>query len=96
MATQERQALQELETRVRQLMLDFRTLRADNLALQRQVAETEARLETEKARAAELSRRLDALRTARVISMEEGGLKEARAKISRMIREVDKCIALLA
>ncbi|MBQ7635238.1 MAG: hypothetical protein IJS89_06685 [Bacteroidaceae bacterium] len=96
MATQERQALQELETRVRQLMLDFRTLRADNLALQRQVAETEARLETEKARAAELSRRLDALRTARVISMEEGDVKEARAKISRMIREVDKCIALLA
>lgn len=37
----------------------------------------------------------DTLKTARMIEVSGDDVKESRAKIARLIREVDKCIALL-
>lgn len=96
MASTEQQSLQELETRVRALMLSYRQLRAENAALLRQVEALGASVEQEKADARKLRSELSALRAAQVIMLEEGDVKVARARISRMIREIDKCIALLA
>lgn len=89
------QNLRELETRVRQLMLDYRALRAENMSLRRRADEAQSKLEEEKARSQTLNRELSALRMAQVVKMEDGDIKEARSRINRMIREVDKCIALL-
>lgn len=35
------------------------------------------------------------LLTARSVSMEEGDIRDARMRLTRLVREVDKCIALL-
>lgn len=35
------------------------------------------------------------LLTARVVSVDEGDMKSARNRLSKLVREVDKCIALL-
>ena len=96
MTPQERKALKDFETRVRKLMLDFRQLRAERSSLQRQVETLEAQLETEKAKGRELGRELSSLRMAHIVRFEEGDIKEARSKLNKMVREVDKCIALLA
>ena len=96
MASTEQQSLQELETRVRALMLSYRQLRAENAALLRQVEALGASVEQEKADVRKLRSELSALRAAQVITLEEDDVKVARARISRMIREIDKCIALLA
>lgn len=96
MTLEERQTLQDFETRVRQLMLDFRRLRAERSSLQQRVETLETQLEAEKAKGRDLTRELSSLRMARLIRLEEGDLKEARSKINKMVREVDKCIALLA
>ena len=96
MTSEERQALKEFETRVRQLMLDFRQLRAERSSLQRQVETLETQLEAEKVKARELGRELSNLRMAHIVRFEKNDIQEARNKINKMIREVDKCIALLA
>lgn len=42
-----------------------------------------------------LKKDYDTLKTARMIEVSGDDVKESRAKIARLIREVDKCIALL-
>jgi len=43
----------------------------------------------------ELKTRCDNLLTARVVSVNEEELKNAKSRLSKLVREVDKCIALL-
>lgn len=43
----------------------------------------------------ELSTKCDNMLTARVVSVNEGEMKSARMRLSKLVREVDKCIALL-
>lgn len=95
MTLDEQQILQDFETRVRQLMLDYRQLRAENRSLQRLVEDQQAQIEDIKTQNLNLKRDLSALRMAHLVRMEEDDIKQARAKINQMVREVDKCIALL-
>lgn len=43
----------------------------------------------------ELNTRYDDVLTAKVVSVEEGEMKNAKMRLSKLVREVDKCIALL-
>ncbi|WP_085537607.1 hypothetical protein [Massilibacteroides vaginae] len=43
----------------------------------------------------ELNTRYDNVLTAKVVSADEGELKNAKMRLSKLVREVDKCIALL-
>ena len=43
----------------------------------------------------ELNTKGDNMLTARVVSVNEGEMKSARMRLSKLVREVDKCIALL-
>ncbi|MBP3640439.1 hypothetical protein [Parabacteroides johnsonii] len=43
----------------------------------------------------ELNAKYDNMLTARVVSVNEGEMKSARMRLSKLVREVDKCIALL-
>lgn len=43
----------------------------------------------------ELNTKCDNLLTARVVSVTEGEARSARVRLSKLVREVDKCIALL-
>lgn len=43
----------------------------------------------------ELNAKCDNMLTARVVSVNEGEVKNARMRLSKLVREVDKCIALL-
>ncbi len=95
MTAAEQRTLQEFETRVRQLMLDFRRMRADNRALQRSTDEAQRQTQALRSENASLKQQLSALRLAHVVQMEQGDIKTARAKINKMLREIDKCIALL-
>lgn len=43
----------------------------------------------------ELNAKCDNMLTAQAVSMNDGDIKSARTRISKLVREVDKCIALL-
>ncbi|MDL2245511.1 hypothetical protein [Parabacteroides sp. PFB2-10] len=48
-----------------------------------------------KEKISELNAKCDNMLTARVVSVSDGDLKSARTRLSKLVREVDKCIALL-
>lgn len=43
----------------------------------------------------ELNTRYDNVLTAKIVSADEGEIKNAKMRLSKLVREVDKCIALL-
>lgn len=89
-------ALQKLSTRVRQLILNYQELAKENANLQAQIEEKEAQVERLQATCDELRQHYANLKMAAMMKISNGDLEEAKAKLSRLTREVNKCIALLS
>ena len=79
--------LRNFEARVRQLMLAYQEERQRNAELQKKL---DAQSCVEK-----WKKDYEMLKTARMIEVSGDDVKESRAKLNQLIREVDKCIALL-
>ncbi|MBR4119955.1 MAG: DUF5320 domain-containing protein [Bacteroidales bacterium] len=67
---------------------ELESLRGEVEALKRELAESKAQLNDIKAKQQRLI-------TARGFVAEEGDIKSARLRVSRLVREIDKCISLL-
>lgn len=59
------------------------------------LSQKEEELQQAKSMIEELNVKCDNMLTARVVSVDEGDIKSARMRLSKLVREVDKCIALL-
>ena len=95
MTEQERELLDGFEARVRHLAYLFQEARQKNTELQRL-------LDDEKQQSRQLQRELDSLRadyedlkSGVAISLDGGDIQKAKQQISHLVREVDKCMALL-
>ena len=84
------------ETRLRQLILRFQELKKENTELcavvengKRDIAELRAKLEQQQ-------NDYDSLKMARMIEITDGNLDGAKDRLSKLIRDVNKCIAILS
>lgn len=94
--TQEQEtALHDFEARVRQLMMAYKEACRENAELKRELDAANQRTAEAEAALAESKRDYDVLKTARMIEVSGDDVKASRARIAKLIREVDKCIALL-
>lgn len=59
------------------------------------LSQKEAELQQALRKIDELNAKCDSMLTARIVSTDEGDVKSARMRLSKLVREVDKCIALL-
>lgn len=96
MTKEEEHTLRIFETRVRQLILKHNELEQENAELYSMVDEKEAELKKANEQIAQLKRDYESLKAARIIEVSGDDVHETRARIARLIREVDKCIALLS
>lgn len=87
--------IQVLETRIRQLILQDRELRKQNAQLWQQVTEDDALISSLREENKALEAQYANLKTARIMQLSDNDTRNAKQRISRMMREVDKCIALL-
>jgi hypothetical protein len=83
------------EARVRQLMFLCEELKRKNAVLEESLTS-----ETEKSRSLQeeikdLNLKYDNLKFARIIEVKQGDFQSAKKRLSKLVREVDKCIALL-
>ncbi len=95
MTKEEEKNLQILETRVRQLILAYKEMIAERQQLHEVVRSKEnkiAELENENYR---LRAEYDTLKMAKIIEVSSDDVKATRARLSKLAKEVDKCIALL-
>lgn len=90
-----KQLLSTFETRLRHLLYLHEVQKQENAELKRQLEETEEARKQVQADYEELAQRYKDLKTAKAISLNGNDVRETKARLSRLVREVDKCIALL-
>lgn len=87
--------LATFEVRVGDLMSFCDKLKGENAKLKEALNSKNSEMQQLRQTIGELNARYDNLLTARTLSLEEGDVKEAQQRLSKLVREVDKCIALL-
>lgn len=95
MTDEQQKLLTNFETRVRQLMLLCDSLRRDNAELEKALEVKEVKLKEVKENIQDLTIRYDNLKLAKMISSGDADIKGAQQRLSKLVREVDKCIALI-
>ena len=89
------QLVKLLETRVRQLILRNKELRQQNAQLWQQVTEDDAQIQALKEQNKQLPAQYADLKTARMLQLSDNDTRNARQRMTRLVREIDKCIAIL-
>ena len=95
MTKEEEILLRKFETRVRQMILQYKELEAENRELYELVDQKERDLEQAKAETETVRRDYANLKLAKMIEIGDNDLKNAKTRLSKLVRDVDKCIALL-
>lgn len=94
--TQNEIVLAAFEGRVRQLILRFQELKKENEELYRMVDKNEADIKALQEKLSRSEQDYNALKMARMVEITDGDLQGAKDRLSKLIREVNKCIAVLS
>lgn len=84
------------ETRVRQLILRFQELKKENEKLCATVEKNEQDIKALQAKLTQADNDYNALKMAKMMTITDGDLEGAKAKVAKLVRDVNKCIALLS
>lgn len=95
MAVEEDKLVHTLETRIRQLILQYKQLQTENESLYEMVDERDARIGALTQETETLKADYANLKLAKMLEIGDGDMKDARSRFSKLVRDVDKCIALL-
>ena len=88
--------LATFETRVRQLILRFQELKKENDELYTMVSKNEQAINDLQAKLAQADSDYETLKMAKMVEITDGDLESAKARVAKLIREVNKCIAILS
>lgn len=95
MTDEERNQLSVFEARLRQLMFLHDELKEKNRFLTEALSQKEQSLQQLRRDYDELESHYTNLKQARIISIHDSDVNDTRKRISKLVREVDKCLALL-
>lgn len=84
------------ETRVRQLILRFQELKKENQELYAMVEKTEQEVKDLQGKLTQKDNDYNALKMAKMMTITDGDLEAAKARVQKMIRDVNKCIAIIS
>ena len=87
--------LRNFEARVRQLMMAYAEEKQKNATLQERLNSCQQQLADAQLSVDRLKQEYSTLKMARMIEVSGDDIKNSRARLAHLIREVDKCIALL-
>lgn len=95
MTAEENALLRTLEARVTQLALEYTALKGRYNALTRTVEEKEETIRALNEQLGRLQSDYANLKIAKMLDISSHDIEDAKSKLSKLVREVDKCIALL-
>ena len=93
--TKNEQILATFETRVRQMILRFQELKKENDELYKMVEKNEQDIKALQDKLTQAGNDYNALKMAKMFNITDGDLDGAKERLSRLIREVNKCISML-
>lgn len=91
----EEKTLALFETRVRQLMIRFNELKEENVKLQTAIDGKNTVIKQTTKELEDAKKNYNSLMMAKMIEISNGDMENAKSKLSKLIRDVNKCIALL-
>lgn len=95
MTKENQENLHRFETRVRQLILKYKSLQEETQELYAMVDEQDNTIRRLKEENAQLQKKYDDLKTAKMLEITSDESEGAQKRIARLIREIDKCISLI-
>ena len=84
-----------LKDKVKKLLSLYNNLKAENTELKKQVEENKLQLKNKESEIEFLKNKYNKLKLAKSLLASTGDSHDAKIKINRIVREIDKCIALL-
>lgn len=93
--TTNEQTLSKFQTRVRQMILRFQELKKENEELYAMLDKSEKDIENLRTQLAQSTNDYNSLKMAKMIEITDGDLENTKARLSKLIREVNKCITIL-
>ena len=95
MTSEEEKTIRLLETQVRQLIFKFQQLKEENEELLEDLVKKDSELQEVKKLNKQLETSYANLKMAKLLEVGDNDLVTAKQRIGRLVRDVDKCIALL-
>ena len=94
--TANEKALSAFETRIRQMILRFQELKKENKDLYDMVEKNEQDMKQLRQKLEQQQSDYNSLKMAKMIEITDGDLTGAKERLSKLIRDVNKCIAILS
>ena len=88
--------LKDFDSLVRNLLLRFQQLKKENADLYAMVEQNERDIQKLRGKLEQKGRDYDSLKMAKMIEITNGDLEGAKLRLSKLIRDVNKCIAILS
>lgn len=88
--------LNTFATRVRQMILHYKDVKKENNDLYAMVDERDAEIKQLRAQLAQAQSDYESLKMAKMIEITDGDMEGAQKRLSKLIRDVNKCITLLS
>lgn len=93
--TPNEQTLTTFQTRVRQMILRFQELKKENEELYAMVDQNEKDIKLLHEKLEQRGNDYDSLKMAKMMEITDGDLEKAKSRLAKLIRDVNKCIAVL-
>ncbi len=84
-----------IKQKVQTLVFMYERIKQENELLKAQKAQLEVTLKAKELAYNELEERYSRLKLAKVLKASDSDMHEAKIKVNRIVREIDRCIALL-
>ena len=94
--TANEKAIASFETRVRQMILRFQELKKENQDLYGMLEKNEEDMKQLRQKLEQQQSDYNSLKMAKMIEITDGDLEGAKERLSKLIRDVNKCIAILS
>ncbi len=90
------QTILAFETRVRQMILHFKKLKKENQDLLAQIKKGKQEIADLQAKLTQAQNDYNSLKMAKMMQITDGDLEGAKARVNKMIKTVNQCIAILS
>ncbi len=95
MTDEKNKLLVDLEVRIKQVLFLCDSLKSENATLKTEILSRQKEIEETAKELTQLKTKYDSLKIARTITAASADVDIAKTKLSKMVREVDRCINLL-
>ena len=96
MTDEERRFMKNFDAHVRQLLRQYQILQQENQDLYAELEQKDMEIEKLHAEIGQCKKDYTTLKLAKMIEISDGDMKSAKQRLSKLVRDVNKCIGLLS